>query len=373
MRFVLFVALGLFLLPVAQAQTAEIHLGDDAVGDDTSGPLASGSTGYDLTEIDDIVSASIWTEGDAIKFRMTVAEEPGDTVHGQFCWMPAFEVVGQEEEFVGLMCETYTAGSSGGFAEANTNRGTEVASEAVWDGASVVITVPFANINAGPGDILEDIYVMTYGPNQGQNGLYVDDALPDAKSDRAASQSLGCYVIGAGPGDDWSNCEPVVDEAVGTLWSDVDDVVFDLNLSLSADSSSYGYNWSLPAAKMVGFIEANGTGSVAVDVRQNGSSLYNATVEGDTAMLAFGGDMGPVQVFVNTTAFDGTLRVVLEEDAIVTTQGGEGEGGAGETGGETQGNGTAENGTADPDGEDSPAPLAVLALVAAVVLARRRH
>lgn len=107
--------------------------------------------------------------------------------------MAGFQVQGNEEEFLALACADFVNGE-GTPVEDDSSRGTEVASGFEWvEGeAAVLIHVPLAAIGAGPGAVLEDIYALTYI----SASLFVDDAAPDAKSDRDADESFGTYTIG---------------------------------------------------------------------------------------------------------------------------------------------------------------------------------
>lgn len=58
---------------------------------------------------------------------------------------------------------------------------------------AIVVTVPFADIGAGPGTPLKDLYAMSY-----YKGIYVDDSAPNAKTARDAPENFGTYTIPGG-------------------------------------------------------------------------------------------------------------------------------------------------------------------------------
>ncbi len=371
-----FVALA--LVPGAFAQSQELHLGDDAVNDDRPGPLNYGYTGQDTSNIDDIQAGYIWTDGTDIKFRFVVAEEPGDTAHGQYCWMPAFQVMGVEEEYVGLMCQSFTAGTGGDFSASDTNRGVEVASGAEWDGSSVVVTVPFDNLGVGINSVLHDIYFMTYGPSTGQNGLYVDDVMPDAKSDRDAAENLGCYVIGAGPNDAWSSCAPLED--LGSTGPEPFAYYEALEGAVEATQVAegvtgfYQYNWtsSFDAAN-ISFEATIEGGTIAVSALQDGRLVANGTELAETIT-----GTGAWEFRVDVSDFTGSFALRIEEaqeGSAPTVEPTETDPGVDEDPVEVPADTPAstQNDTADPAGEESPAVPLVLLLSGLGIAALRRR
>ena len=201
-------ALGLALF----AHAAPQQLGTDAEGDDAAAlTAASNPTGLvvggqmvpcptadDCSNIDDILALEVSTGTDEVLFKMAVKETPADSelVQGTYCWVAAFQVDGNEEEYLGMGCIAYTNGE-GEAATEDSGRGTEVGTLEWASGeAAVLIHVPFDSIGASLGTKLVDIYGLTYLSEY----LFVDDALPDAKSDRNAEESLGSFVIGSDTG-----------------------------------------------------------------------------------------------------------------------------------------------------------------------------
>ncbi|MFA5944569.1 MAG: hypothetical protein WC876_08905, partial [Candidatus Thermoplasmatota archaeon] len=73
-----------------------------------------------------------------------------------------------------------------------TSRGTNVASSVTFDATGAVITIPLSAIGANVGDVIEDIYGLTYFSRL----LYAVDTIPDAKSAADADESLGSYTLG---------------------------------------------------------------------------------------------------------------------------------------------------------------------------------
>lgn len=231
----------LICLAPAQAQMQFLELGTDAAGDDgeTLDTAAGGFSGAAIaTSVDDIISGSVRTVDQTLEFQMQIGADPSNEplIANQYCWMAAFEVIGQEEEYVALVCRSYNP-VNGGNVEEDTNRGTEVASEFEIDGTTVTITVPFENINAAEGDVLKDIYMLTYS-----GGLYVSDTMPDAKSDRNAAQNLGAYVIGA---EALGLPEVPTGELLEPQFADMDATSVELEFSYEALSTqSWTYNWT---------------------------------------------------------------------------------------------------------------------------------
>lgn len=201
--------LSLLLASITTAQDAPLELGTDVAGDDAEALTAVAEPALgngdvvpcpgDCTNIDDVLALAVAATADEVQFTVTVAERPEDSmlVMGTYCWMAAFQVQGNAEEFLALVCEDYVNGD-GTPVEQDSSRGTEIASGHEWveGAAAVLIHVPLADIGASHGTVLEDIYALTYI----SDNLFVDDAAPDAKSDRDADESFGTYTIGGGAG-----------------------------------------------------------------------------------------------------------------------------------------------------------------------------
>jgi hypothetical protein len=197
------------LLSAPLSQAAFTELGTDAAGDDEEALTAASEPAAgqgaiipcpgDCTNIDDVLALAVDSTDSELLFLVTIAELPADStlLQGQYCWVAAFQVQGNDEEFIAMVCEDYVNGE-GTAVEDDTSRGTEVASGHEWaDGAAqIVIHVPFANIDAGPGTVIEDIYALTYI----SDSLFVDDAAPDGKSDRDADDNFGTYTIPSSSG-----------------------------------------------------------------------------------------------------------------------------------------------------------------------------
>lgn len=253
---------GLALLPLAFVPSAHgevlvfTQLGTDAEGDDREalgtiedptgmvGPNVVPAPGADQADIDDVLALSIAATATDVVFRVEVAQFPADAAHllGTFCWVAAFQVGAGATEYLALGCTRYDASGAGtDYLDAQSTRGTNVVKAMAWatDAPAVLLTVSRADIGAGPGAVLTDIYALTYMGSS----LSVDDAAPDAKSDRDALESFGSYALDTG--------EAVVDPGLPPpyrfVYREATGDTFNVKLEfLPEDWVIYRYNWTSP-------------------------------------------------------------------------------------------------------------------------------
>lgn len=339
MRSVVALLMLALLAPLAAAQTpAFVHLGDDPTGDAQANGVPMLDTWVDIN------SLAVDTVDDALVFYLGL--QGTTTEIGQYCWMAAWEFGGTE--YVGLDCYEGVAYESdntlSSVSAPDTSRGENVVGSVVFDDNGAVITVPLANFGAAIGDTIEDVYGLSYATR----GLIVADTVPDAKRTAAADESLGSYRIG-GPAPE-VQAGPELNETVNETIEQVNQTfenAFDGNFTLAFSeptNDTYVYSWQGEGTHDLN-ITWNGTGSFQFTLDGNGTAV-NQTFDGHgawtapiilnnhTLRLEFNNFTGLVSVGASPVE---AMDVPLIED------------------------------------EESPAPVAFLALLGAALYARKRR
>jgi len=266
------------LLPAVSAQDASyVYLGDDATGDPSLNGVPMIDTWIDINGL------AVETVGDDLVFHLGL--EGTTTEAGSYCWMAAFEFAGTE--YVGLDCYEGLAYESDNtlstVSAPSTSRGTNVASEVVFEDGGARITVPLASIGAAYGDVIEDIYGLTYATRV----LTVVDTVPDAKSSVGADESLGSYIIGGAP-------PPMPMLANDTVVTGVINGSLDLEFD-APSNETHTYTWNATGGDVVLNATWNTTQG-AFDARlldPAGVELLNQTLNGTAA---FSQELGNVTV-----------------------------------------------------------------------------
>ncbi|MEA3165655.1 MAG: hypothetical protein QOJ26_521 [Thermoplasmata archaeon] len=282
----LLVASLLAAVPPVSAQDGSgfLLLGEDAVGD----PSMSGVPMID-TWID-INGLAVATIGTDLVFHLGL--EGVTTEAGSYCWMVAFEFDGTE--YVGLDCYEGLAyesdNSLSGAVAPDTSRGANVASSVVFDETGALITIPIAAIGASMGDVIEDIYGLTYATR----ALNTVDTVPDAKTAKDAEESLGTYRIGGPAADDGLSIRAVLENLT---------TPFFLHEFTNATSDDYTLNFTLAwtnatlsrSAEVV-------SGSANVTLARNGEVVLSLFLTNKTAPA-----LANNATFGNSTAGNATL------------------------------------------------------------------
>lgn len=356
----------LIATPASAQEPMYLLLGEDATGDGTLlGEAPSLDTWVDINGL------SVATVGEDLLFHMGL--EGTTTEIGSYCWMAAFEYGGTE--YVGLDCfEGIAYESDNTLSSVNppsTSRGTNVASDVSFTDTGVLITIPLSAFGASVGDMIDDIYGLTYFTR----ALTVVDTIPDAKSSAAAEESLGSYRIG-GPVDD-APVGPTVQKIFENLT-----VPSFLHEFANATSDDYTLNFTVPwqnvtiaqtaqisagsanitvlreGVEILSLVLDNQTAPVQGDAQNNGTADSNATAAPATVYPDAAGNWS---IVIDYEGFVGTLGMEMLEYLPMPTQ--------------------DDNVTDGPDAsgdvsEDAPGvalPLLGLGLLAAVFVVRRRN
>lgn len=352
----------------AQDTTAFLMLGEDPVGDPSFQGQAMADTWIDINHL------SVATVGTDLVFHLGL--KGTTTEAGSYCWMAAFEF--DDTEYVGLDCYEGAAYESDNTAStvrpATTSRGTNVASSVVFDATGAVITIPLAAIGASVGDVIEDVYGLTYF----SRALYAVDTIPDAKSDAAADESLGTYRLGGG--EVGSEARSVVENLT---------TPFFLHEFANATSDDYSLNFTVEWTNATMLRSAAVvSGSANVTILRNGTVflaflLTNETAPGTGGNATAGNASGNATLGGNQTALvegaAGNWSIAIDYEAFV---------GRFSLGFEayeappvassnvtTSPGAPAGNQTVEEGSEDTPGPglvLVVIGFLAAVAVRRRR-
>ncbi len=261
----------LVVAPASHAQEPEfILLGTDPADDSTLGGQNHPDTASD------VIALSVMTDGDNLVFRMDLTSS--STEIGSFCYLPAFEHKGTEYAIMSCF-EMTLAGDSQTLSEVehpSTSRGANVDHVAELRDNAVYFTIPLANLDAAHGDSLDDIYGLVYTTR----ARAVTDFIPDAKSDVAAAESLGSYIIGtaAGAGD--------LVETVQAVFQNLTEPSFLHDLE-NATSNTYTLNFTVPWQNItLDTIAAIHTGSANVTVLRDGELLSTFLLNNETSPVA---------------------------------------------------------------------------------------
>lgn len=345
----------------AQADPSEfLLLGVDGTGD---GRIAGQAPSLDTWV--DINSLSVATRGTDLVFHLGL--EGTTTEIGSYCWMAAFQV--GSTEYVGLDCYEGVAYESdntlSSVSRPSTSRGTNVASSVVFDATGAVITIPLSAIGVGVGDVIDDIYGLTYVTR----ALNVVDVIPNAKSAAGAAESLGSYRIG-GPATE-TVAEPIRETLVAPTFAH--------NFTnITTATYLFDANVSWPDVEVV-VTAAVQAGSANITVRNGNATvlqtlLTNATSVDNQTIQPASNATGAWTIEVRYEQFLGTLNVTVREPApaLGTPTGGNATGSASATSSPS----TSTTQTSASSSEDKVAtpgaPLAFV-LVALLALARRRR
>lgn len=381
----------LFSAPVYGQPVGATKLGVDAAEDDRE---AAGSLddptglaqstilpapGADQADIDDVLGLSISATSEDVVFRVDVAESPSDSERllGTFCWVAAFQVGSAADEYLALGCTTYdSTGTGTDNLEKSSVRGTNVIKSMAWaeDGPAMLLTVSRADIGAGPGATLTDIYALTYMGSS----LSVDDAAPDAKSDRDSTESFGSYGLDSGETGNYLG-EPQYSH----VYQNVTGSTFNVTLQfVPEDWVQYHYNWTSPHNSVRFYCqESDGaplwTWSIRVRGAHDGgpgvASLGQSSGCNDPQALKGTnvGFKGPLDIVISLRKGNGTFSAQIEpgpDTGPSATSNPSGTTGASSSG-------TREQDTDNPTSREAPGiSLAILiGLLVSSVLPRRRR
>jgi hypothetical protein len=257
------VALIFLLQPVAGQADGFLRLGEDPGGDQSTIP----DTIFDILYID----AS--TDGENLLFDLGLAGTTSEVA--TVCPVVAFQVGGSEYlAFDCFECAAYECTNAASTVNPpGSSRGAKVGTVTFTETTARMV-VPFAEINVAMGDVIDDIYGLTYATRV----LNVQDAAPDAKTSAGADESFGSYMIGVGRptllGD--------VLETVTTTYEDLDAPMVSHSFT-NATTENYVFNFT--SASGFGLVEfdINGTGNVTgIMTDGNVTELFNGTLMAGT-------------------------------------------------------------------------------------------
>lgn len=361
----------LLAMPPAAAQDSStfLLLGEDAI-EDAYAATPAGNVPMLDTWID-INGLAVATIGTDLVFHLGL--QGTTTEVGSYCWMAAFEFDGTE--YVGLDCYegvAYESDNTLSSASApSTSRGENVARSVTFDATGALITIPLSAIGASIGDVIDDIYGLTYITR----ALVVTDTVPDAKRTTGADESLGSYVIGGGSlgGDASAVYGNVTDGGFRHEFANATSATYVLNLTIPWDNATVRLDAGvLNGSANVTFLH-NGTSRLSFLV----TNATNATSGNGTATAAgpysLANATGNWSIEVRYEGFVGHLSLNVTEavDSMGTTTSVTRTTSGSAT---VAGNGTQDGAEDDGKEEQAPTPgFLLLALVlVAVALVRRR-
>lgn len=343
----------------ASAAPAFIPLGTDAAGDNS--PTAVKAT--------DIISAEIATDGADLLFRfgLSATSEPA----GSFCWAMGFEANG--EEVFPVVCAEFVAGQHisqvGWTTETSSSRGRQIdEATAAFETGALVLRIPLTAAGLTTGQAITDIYALTYN----QRGvLNLADVLPDAKSDRAAAENLGTYVVGSG----------AVSEGSGTVrYVSLTGATVTRSESYAAPTNeTVQYNWTTTYRGGTFFLEADVKAGLATFEVVDGANatVVTATATGESQSKAVSGQAGDWRIVVRLAGFQGNYTFTFGEASQSTSQGPSS--GPSTSGGPTTtgGDGTTTGDGGGPGGGNATKPATAFGFIyvvagLSVALVRRR-
>jgi len=310
-RAVVVVLLIAALAPPVAAEPQYIDLGTDPEGDNQ---VQSGQGGGVL-HVTDIVGARIATDNGELLFHMLLpgTSEPG----GSYCWALGFEADGAE--MFPVVCAEFAGGQHvaqiGWTTGVESSRGAQVpeaTGEFVADG--IVLHIPLDAAGLSMGEAIHDIYALTYNTR----ALNLADTMPDAKSDRAAAENLGSYVIGS------SSVSGGTDTPIE--YRVLDGPLTAKETSTSPTNKTIQYNWTATASRGTFQLDGKVTaGQAIVKVLDGGNATLYSTVlnatRSDTKEISGAAGMWRIQVQLQGFQGEYSFNFDPVETTVTTTTG----------------------------------------------------